>query len=128
MALVLMGSSCNSDRGTKLHAATAPAPARQCSGPSVAFTRSGQSSGISAAAQQSDANALQPPRRRPVRLLFSWAPATPGAGLKIPVSAVRFRPWALLPAVFARDGTVNLDIGKFHETEPASRSNDFPCP
>jgi hypothetical protein len=44
--------------------------------------------GISAGARQSDANALQRRRRDRGHLLFSWAAAIPGAGLKILVSAV----------------------------------------
>jgi hypothetical protein len=70
--------------------------ARQGEQQSAEFTQSARSSGILGGARQSDANPLQ--RRRPdrARPLLSWAAAIPGAGLKIPVSAVRFRPWALV--------------------------------
>ena len=73
----------------------------------MAFTRSAESSGILGAAPQSAANALQSTLRPRVHLLFSWAAATRGAGLKILVSAVRFRPWALVLPRNSRDRAVS---------------------
>jgi hypothetical protein len=67
-------------RFTRLRWARVTQPTAQ----STLFTRSVQSSGISAAAPQSDANPLQRPPPLRAHLLFSWAVATPGAGIENP--------------------------------------------